>query len=93
MTRLAMTEHERVKHRDEGFTLLELMFASVYLAIGLLAVAAMVAGRVGGTVAEGDDEADVGVRLRLIHERLGATIPVGPCAGGVRSAPLPLSST
>ena len=42
MTRLAMTEHERVKHRDEGFTLLELMFASVYLAIGLLAVAAMV---------------------------------------------------
>jgi len=42
MTRLASTEHERVKHRDEGFTLLEMMFASVYLAIGLLAVAAMV---------------------------------------------------
>jgi len=31
-----------VKQRDEGFTLIELMFASVYLAIGLLAVAAMV---------------------------------------------------
>ena len=42
MTRLAITEHERVKRRDEGFTLIELMFASVYLAVGLLAIAAMV---------------------------------------------------
>ena len=42
MTRLAITEHERVKQRDEGFTLIELMFASVYLAVGLLAIAAMV---------------------------------------------------
>ena len=42
MTRLASTEHERLKHWDEGFTLVEMMFASVYLAIGLLAVAAMV---------------------------------------------------
>src|SRR5256712_14007490 len=42
MARLAITEHERVKQRDEGFTLVELMFASVYLAVGLLAIAAMV---------------------------------------------------
>ena len=42
MARLAITEHERVKQRDEGFTLIELMFASVYLAVGLLAIAAMV---------------------------------------------------
>ena len=42
MARLASREHERVKQRDEGFTLIELMFASVYLAVGLLAIAAMV---------------------------------------------------
>jgi|SRR5256712_2223192 len=42
MAHLAGREHARVKQRDEGFTLIELMFASVYLAVGLLAIAAMV---------------------------------------------------
>src|SRR2546428_13467335 len=48
MARLAITEHERGKQRDEGFTLNKLRFASGYLAGGLLSSPAMVRMRLSG---------------------------------------------